>query len=240
MALSSDDPTAALQIPRRRRRQPSYRTSVVTTSNEQQLQLDWTEAKVDEPEAAEVVHEPTSEELPAVVPAAAPTPLDVTKRAYPLAYDPEGPAGPALELLNQVNELASSITQAYSEGDMATIGSRLAMIAALLANAYPYTAFNPALGAAVSFLRRATLLADVSQCGFEELMALAKAGRVLAENPLISLDESTDLVMELEGQGWVGADPDVVQFVAALFGEYPETAAIQPPVQAQTEGKVTE
>jgi hypothetical protein len=100
-------------------------------------------------------------------------------------------------------------------------------MAALMAKIYPHTSFNPALGAAVSFLRRATLLADVSTLSMDALMGLSKATRILAERPLISLDASSDLVLELEEQGWVGADPHVAAFVGALFAEAQEAQSVR-------------
>ncbi|MFN0313484.1 MAG: hypothetical protein ACKVQA_00365 [Burkholderiales bacterium] len=238
MALGPVDPTAPVALPKRRRRTTSYRTNLVTKSNEQQLELQWTEVNVHAPEVLDVVEEHTPEEMPVAEAAVTLGPQDVNRRAYPLAYDPEGPAGPALSLLGEVRDLAASIVDAYSDSDMATVGSRLAMSAALLSKAYPHTAFNPALGAVVSFLRRATLIADVTQCGLEELMALAKAARHLAENPLISLDDSAELVIELEGQGWAGADSDIAKFVSAVFGDLDEAASTQPQMPTDIEGIV--
>jgi hypothetical protein len=237
MALASSDRTAPLPLPKRKRQGASYRTNLVTISNEKQLQLDWTGSNVPDVEAEDLVADSAHEEVPFADAAVTPSAHDVTRRAYPLAYDPQGPAGPALALLTEVDELARSITDAYSEGDIGTFGSRLAMIAALLAKAYPHTGFNPALGAAVSFLRRATLLADASQCGFEEIMALSKAARHIAENPLIPLEDSTDLVIELEAHGWVGADPEIEALAKALFGESPEagSAAGAPEVVSKDE-----
>jgi len=229
MAIDSADPTLPSSLPKQKRRYARHRTRFVTTSAEKQLELPWTQIDVYEPEAPEPEKEPSARESAeaAVAPRTEASAHEIARRAYPLAYDPEGPAGPVLKLLNEVQELTQSITEAYSEADMVTVGSRLPVIAAVLGEAYPHTAFNPPLGSAVSFLRRATLLASAEQCGLEELMGLAKAARHIAENPLISLDDAAELIMQLEAQGWVGADPDVAEFVSALFGEKGHAAGLE-------------
>jgi hypothetical protein len=230
MASDAADPTVPLDIPKARRRYIPHRTRLVTRSNERQLELQWTEVNNYQAEAAEPEKEPPATEQTEVAVEARPEPsaCEIAKRAYPLAYDPEGPAGSALRLLNEVQQLTQSMTDAYGEGDLATVGSRLTVAAGVLGKAYPHTAFNPALGSTVSFLRRATLLASADQCGFEELMGLAKAARHIAENPLISLDDAAEVVMQLEAQGWTGADPDVAKFVSALFGEEEEVSTSAP------------
>jgi len=238
MTSEAADPTLPPDVPRPPKRYVRHRTRLVVTPNENQLELPWTPASEFEPDTLEPEREPNALEGVHLIEEFRPHPTahELAKRAYPHAYDPEGPAGPALKLLNEIQELAQSMTEAYSDGDMVTVGSRLAVIAAVLGKVYPHTAFNPALGSAVSFLRRATLLAGADQCGFEELMGLAKAARRLAETPLMSLDDAAELILQLEAQGWVGADPDVKQFVTALFGE--EEYAPAPDAKQDVKGAI--
>jgi hypothetical protein len=214
MNTDSTQPSVAPKV--KPARELSYRTKIVANNNERQLELNWTEATPHHAGEFEVVPAAANsdgfeknddvvftEELP--------------RRAYPHAYDPEGVSGPALALLSDADVEAAQAVTAYNEGDIDSVASRVSMVAALMAKAYPHTAFNAALGAAVSFIRRATLLMDTSQLSMPDLMALAKATRVLAGNPLLSLEQSADLVIEMEEQDWQGADQNVADFVNALF-----------------------
>ena len=213
------DFTAPLPIPKvKPKRDTSHRTKLVVPNSERQLELAWTEAMPHEDTLTEDRILPASDTLDAQRgegPAGAEI---LPRRAYPLAYDPDGPAGPALALLNSAKEESVQAITDCQEGDIESVGSRINVIAALMAKAYPHTAFNPALGAIVSFLRRATLMVDATQLGLHDLMELAKATRVLADNPLLSLESSADLIIGLEEQDWTGADPNVAALVSALFG----------------------
>lgn len=139
------------------------------------------------------------------------------QRVYPHAYDPSGITGPSLTLLNSAAEEASVATSEYSDGNLEGVASRMNFIAVLTAKAYPHTAFNPSLGATVSFIRRATLSADPSELTFPALMGLTKAIKKLANTPLLSLDDAAEIIDMLEGQGWRGEHHAVAQFVNALL-----------------------
>jgi hypothetical protein len=214
----SPESTAPLPLPRNKKRDSSLRTSLLVPKNERQLELAWTEAPPHDEELVAELEIPAKALDQAIQEKLTNIADEVPRRAYPLAFDPEGPAGSALALLTQTRDQAAQAVNAYGDGDIDSTVSRIAVIAALMSRAYPHTEFNPALGAAVSFIRRATLSADATEISLTELMALAKATRQLAANPLISLDESVDLITELEDQHWVGAAPHIAALVSALFG----------------------
>ena len=87
----------------------------------------------------------------------------------------------------------------------------------LAAQLYPHTAFNPALGAVVSFVRRATLSADPNEMSLPGVMALGKSIHTILNAPLIALDEAVDVIELLEKNGWKGEHKAVDEFVKALL-----------------------
>jgi hypothetical protein len=68
----------------------------------------------------------------------------------------------------------------------------------------------------VSYVRRAVLCAAVPDLETQQLMLLARSLVSLHQQPMVSLDEATDMIEELENAGWRGRHSDVAAFVAAL------------------------
>lgn len=199
-------------------RKSHYRTSLGTGTDDRQMEFNWTDAQTN------LTHEVKEEKKvsPSEVSRA-----NLARRAYPLAYDPNGPHGDALNLLETASKEASRMVESYNDADLATVGSSLAAIAALMSKCYPLTSFNPALGAIVSFIRRATLVHASDQVNLPQLMALSRSLQKLSEMPLISLNDSADLVDELERHQWKGQSKAISDFLAALFGE--ESSDIKAP-----------
>lgn len=139
------------------------------------------------------------------------------ERIYPHAYDPQGIAGEALRFLALAKHEASDAIREYSDGNLDGVANRLNFIAVLASKAYAHTAFNSSLGAALSFIRRATLAASAAESSHVSLMALSKALETLFAAPLIGLDAAAELVDNLERHGWQGENQAVASFVAALF-----------------------
>lgn len=213
------EPTTAPSVAERAAVRGIERTKVVRPRNEQQLELPWTVSVPAQPEVDTSALRETSEEGRQPGTPAAPVIEPIARRAYPHAYDPEGPAGAAVAILREARDEATRAVELFTGGDQEGAASRISLLAGMMAQAYPHTAFNPALGAAVSFIRRATLLADPWRFTTDSLMSLARANRLLSENPLISLDASTDCVIDLERHGWLGEDGNVAAFVRSLITE---------------------
>lgn len=192
----------------------NHSTPIDHFGSSSQLELSWTGGDLEDKLSDETVVLETTE---SVAQSAEAAPL--IRRAYPLVFDDDSPFAPVLLTLSSAVQESAKAIENYSDGDLEGVGSRLAFIAALMSQAHPHTEFNPALGAMVSFVRRATLFANSTEVNLPQLMSLAKAIRQVHENPLISLDYATDLIDELKAQSWIGANPAVAEFVSALFEE---------------------
>jgi len=195
------------------------RYSVGTSLDDRQMELEWTKVSGDVP------HLPDSVESPSLGTQAS-SGREIAERAYPLVYDVEGPHGQALLLLKSASDEARRAIEAFNDADLASVGSSLSAIGVILRKCYPETSFNPALGAAISFVRRAVLAQVPEEATFVQLMALSKALHTLAATPLISLDESADLVEEMDQNQWRGENVAVSAFVSVLLGEEPGDAMV--------------
>jgi hypothetical protein len=141
----------------------------------------------------------------------------VNERAYPHMYDPEaGQSGAAMSLIGRAKTEAAAALDAWGESNLDEVSSRLSLVATNVAAAHRYTAFNESLGAVVSYVRRAVLCAAVPDLETQQLMLLARSLVSLHQQPMVSLDEATDMIEELENAGWRGRHSDVAAFVAAL------------------------
>lgn len=139
-------------------------------------------------------------------------------RLYPHLLDDQGPAGPVIPLINRALEDARQALDAYGDADLASVYSRLATIAALMAKAHELTEFNEDYGSVVSYIRRATITPspELSRSALNVMVSVLKA---LSENPAIDIDDAAELVEALANEGWKGELEIGVALLAALFGE---------------------
>jgi hypothetical protein len=141
---------------------------------------------------------------------------EVAKRAYPHLLEA---AQPAIALVEGALQDARAALESYGEGDFDGIGSRLSLIAAQCAEAHEWTTFNESFGAVVSFVRRASIAADVTQIGRNQLNGLILSLTELVSNPMIDLAHAGDLVTALSEGGWEGEDDSVRRLIAEILGD---------------------
>lgn len=140
-------------------------------------------------------------------------------RIYPQIFDEKLPAGQALVYIHNAHKDAQSALDAFGAPDFQAVATRLAQIAATMAKTHSLTGFNENFGAVVSFIRRATLLVSPEEISRSALNSLIHALRSLSSNPMIDLDESSDLVDTLINEGWQGEHGVADALIAALINE---------------------
>lgn len=198
----------------------NYRTPIDHFGSSAQMELTWTGGDLED-ELVQQMSALKKEDADAQTLGDAP----LNRRAYPSVFDADSPSAPALLILsNAVQETVKAI-DCYSDSDLEGVGNRLDVIAALMSQAHSNAGFNPALGAMVSFIRRAALFASPTEVSLPQLMSLAKVIRRMHEDPLISLDSATDFIDELKTQNWIGANPAIAALVSALFQEDPDAVS---------------
>ena len=130
-------------------------------------------------------------------------PLPV-ERIYPHVFDETIEAGQALAYIRSAIIDARKAVDAFGEPDLQEVGTRLTQISVAMGKAHALTDFNESLGALISFIRRATLAAITSEVSRSELNTLVNVLALVAANPMIDLDEASDMVDQLSGEGWRG------------------------------------
>ncbi|MDB5815128.1 MAG: hypothetical protein JWN23_2245 [Rhodocyclales bacterium] len=141
---------------------------------------------------------------------------------YPHLFDSDTGDGQAIALLNQAAEDAVRALESHDQADLVDIQTRFTQIAAAAARAHALTVFNENFGSVVSFIRRATLMtpaADISRSALNQLIVALK--RLLHE-PMIDLDDATDIIDDLMADGWEGAYRAADDLLAALIAEQNE------------------
>lgn len=141
------------------------------------------------------------------------------ERIYPHAFDDSDMAGQARVFVLKALEDARLALESFGEADLGSIGTRLSLIAAAMNSAHPLTEFNENLGAVVSFIRRAMLTMSGSDTTRPALNALVHVLQSLSLNPMIDLDDASDLVDKLVNEGWRGEHGIADELVAALFAD---------------------
>ncbi|GEM_PF-5468791 len=145
-----------------------------------------------------------------------PTKVD---RLYPHLFEEEGAAGQVRRYLENALADARLALEAYSEGDLEAVGTRLTQIAVAMAGAHSLTHFNESLGAVVSFVRRATLCASGGDTTLSSLNALAHVLNSAVSDPMLDLDEASGLTDLLTNEGWHGEHGIAEALLAALLDD---------------------
>lgn len=139
------------------------------------------------------------------------------KRIYPHVFDENKTAGQAVIYLRSAINDANVAIDAFGEPDLQTVTSRLTQIAVTMGKVHAMTEFNESLGAVVSFIRRATLTASNDELSRSALNSLVNVLGLMAANPMMDLDEASDLVDKLSNDGWPGEHKLANELVMALM-----------------------
>lgn len=139
------------------------------------------------------------------------------ERIYPHVFDENTMAGQAVIFLRSAIKDANVAIDAFGEPDLQTVGTRLTQIAATMGKVHAMTEFNESLGAIVSFIRRATLTVSNDEFSRSALNSLAHVLGLMASNPMMDLDEASDLVDKLSNDGWRGEHKLANELIMALI-----------------------
>lgn len=138
------------------------------------------------------------------------------ERMYPHVFDEDIKAGQCLVYLRSAINDAHDAIDAFGEPDLQAVGTRLAQIAVTMGKAHSLTEFNESLGGVVSFIRRATLVASNDELSRSALNSLLNVLELAAANPMMDLDEASDLVDKLSNEGWHGEHRLANEIIMAL------------------------
>lgn len=139
------------------------------------------------------------------------------ERIYPHIFDENVKAGQALVYIRSALNDAREAVDAFGEPDLQSVGTRLTQISVAMSKAYPDTDFNESLGAVVSFIRRATLIASGYEVSRSALNSLVNVLGQLTANPMLDLDDASDIVDMLTNDGWQGQHRLVDEMVKILM-----------------------
>lgn len=142
------------------------------------------------------------------------------KRIYPHVFDENITAGQAVIYLRSAINDANVAIDAFGEPDLQTVDTRLTQIAVTMSKVHAMTEFNECLGAVVSFIRRATLTASNDELSRSALNSLIHVLELMAANPMMDLDEASDLVDKLSNDGWRGEHKLANELVTALIDSF--------------------
>lgn len=161
------------------------------------------------------------------------------ERVYPHLFDDAGPANQARIFIRKAIRDVQHALESYGEADLESVGSRLMLVATAMSGAHPLTDFNESLGAVVSYIRRAMLAASSTDIQRSALNALVHVLQSVDANPMLDLDEASDLLDQLTSEGWHGEHKALNELIAALLDDLDnETGmAIQAQLFAQYDAK---
>lgn len=157
-----------------------------------------------------------------------PSPIE---RVYPHLFDDAGPANQFRIYISKALRDAQLALESFGEADLESVGSRLTLVATTMGGAHPLTNFNESLGAVVSFVRRATLTASYADITRSALNALVHVLQSAITDPMLDLDEASDLVDKLSSEGWRGEHGVVNELIAVLLDDLDTEAGAE--IQAQ-------
>lgn len=161
---------------------------------------------------ADTQHNAASESLPALT----------FEGIYPHLFDQTEGAGTAVALVRKARTNVDAALNALNDADLATVSSQVLEAAAHASKAHEHAGFNPSFGAVIGFIRRAALVADISDISRPGLNALSRVLLSLETNPALDLTDAVDLSESLSVEGWNGENDAVSQLVAALLDESQE------------------
>lgn len=155
---------------------------------------------------------------------------DITKelspidRVYPHIFDVQTPSGNVLGLLKDSINEATLALEAYSEPDMASLSTHLTKIAVIMSKAHTMADFNRSFSGVISYIRRATLTTPPDQLDRAGLNIMINVLNAILLDPMINLDDASDLTEKLSRQGWTG-ELDIIEIlIQALINDTQEEA----------------
>jgi hypothetical protein len=147
--------------------------------------------------------------------------------AYPHLFDVTEAAGRAMQFVSQALADAKGSLENFGDGDLSAVQTKLGLIAAQLAAAYPLVDFNRDFANVLAFIRRSTLSVSATEVDREMLNALVSALRTLIDSPTISLMDAAKLTQTLEGQRWSGSHKAVDALLRVLLEEHDTERQVQ-------------
>ena len=138
-------------------------------------------------------------------------------RLYPHIFDTNSQAGEAIALIQHAKNDAILALDSFGEPDLNSTVSHLTNVASAMNSANQLINFNKSLNGVVSYIRRATLTVDINDISRSSLNTLASTLQSILENPMIDLDNASDLVEKLSSDGWKGEIEFVEALIAALL-----------------------
>ncbi|MCR4304884.1 MAG: hypothetical protein NUV63_11805 [Gallionella sp.] len=157
------------------------------------------------------------------------------ERVYPHLFDDEGPANLVRSYISNALKDAQQALESFGEADLESVGTLLILVATKMSSAHPLSEFNESLGAVVSYVRRATLTASNADITRSALNALVHVLQSASANPMLDLDEASDLVEKLTAEGWHGEHKVVSELVAALLDDINAETDAEAQIQMFTE-----
>lgn len=140
-------------------------------------------------------------------------------RIYPHAFDKTTNAGRVVALIERALVDARLATEAFGEPDIAAVSTHLTNVAAVLKTAFAMIDFNKSLGPVVSFIRRATLTTSADGIDRLSLNTLTSVLQSIRHNPMIDLDDASELFERLSNDGWRGEIKAVDSLIALLLAD---------------------
>lgn len=141
------------------------------------------------------------------------------ERIYPHVFDENEDTGQAIVNIKIALSDAKLALESYSEADIANINTRLTLIATTMSNTHELTKFNESLGAVVSYIRRATLNTPTDEINLPSLNGLVHVLLTISKNPMIDLNEASELIDKLSDEGWKGDYGFAETLLAAFFDD---------------------
>lgn len=138
-------------------------------------------------------------------------------RVYPHIFDRAQPTGLVIELVKESSSEAKLALESFGEPDMSSMCTHLTNIAVKMREAYPLAGFNRSLASVIAFLRRSTLLASSSDINRASLNLLITTLNAILIDPMINLNDATDMVDNLSRHGWRGEKAEVDSLFSALI-----------------------
>ncbi len=141
------------------------------------------------------------------------------ERTYPHVFDEGAETGQVRNNILNALDNARGALDSYGVPDLESMNTKIIVIATIMSRTHLLTEFNESLGAVVSFLRRAMLNTPIENVNRPALNALVNVLQLMADNPMIDLDDACDLIDKLSNEGWHGMHGIADKLVTLLFEE---------------------
>jgi len=141
------------------------------------------------------------------------------ERAYPHAFDQSSPEGMArASIANAANRMSLAL-DAFEDGDIFQVSSRLGEAAVSLSVAHQKLGRDNPLAALVGYMKRSLLVADVDALTRASIEAMNSVLLRCANSPIMRLTEAARQSGLLERNGWRGDEPAIAALAAAVLNQ---------------------